>query len=722
MINMSKDCPEYFNESQFIKKNNIIYRHYQNNIVEKCKNKNSLIVLPTGLGKTVIGILLIANALEKYKGLGKIIILAPTRPLVSQHKASCEKFLNIESNKIVSLTGKTPPIKRSMAFLNSRIIISTPQVIKNDILRGRYDLSHVSLVIFDEAHRARGNYAYTAISKEYIKNCSDPIIIALTASPGKDFKTIQKLCDDLLIEEIVFKTREDEDVKSYVHQIDTFLEKVELPVKMIEINEIWNHLFERFLLFFKKGKLINPYKKFFSKLDFLRICHDLTLSLKEYKYQDSTILDENITAQLFYQTPRIIDIVKEHTLDVQTIFSYCSSCISLLHGKDLLQTQDLSIFKSFLERIKYKADQDVSSAKRIVNSENFKFVSSLFEKEEYTNVLHPKIEKIFSIIKEENNLFHNKKIIIFSQYREMAELLKIRLYHQLKNNYIVEKFIGQMTRQEDFGYSQNKQIEILDDFRKNKIDILIATCVAEEGLDIPNVDAIIFYEPIPSEIRLIQRRGRTGRFSPGRCYVLMTKDTVDIPFYKIASSKEENMNVLLTESDQLTLHKDINRTAINFKNQQLNLDKLNCINYFEEKTRNDRELLANRSIEEIITEIDNFSNSLDYNKMKEFGVTFYSDIMKFNKIELKNSILKIKGNNPHQRSKKRPYYLNKNTRLLINIAKNSDNGKIKFSEFQAIAYQEDITDRKFHIHFNHACSAGYLQKKGDFVQLIKDYE
>ena len=137
---MKKNTLEYFN-GPFLKKDVILYRHYQDNIVKKCKNKNYLVVLPTGLGKTIIGILLIAIALTKYNGLGKIIILAPTRPLVAQHKVSCEKFIEIEKKKISSLIGKIPPHKRIVTYNTSRIIISTPQVIKNDLMRGRYDLS-----------------------------------------------------------------------------------------------------------------------------------------------------------------------------------------------------------------------------------------------------------------------------------------------------------------------------------------------------------------------------------------------------------------------------------------------------------------------------------------------------------------------------------------------------------------------------------------------------
>ncbi|MFX1395075.1 MAG: helicase-related protein, partial [Promethearchaeota archaeon] len=705
----------------FLKKNKIFYRHYQKNIINRCKNKNSLVVLPTGLGKTIIGILHIANCLKKYNPFGKVIILAPTRPLVSQHKASCEKFIDIEQEKIAILTGKISPEKRINKFNESRIIISTPQVIKNDLMRVRYDLRQVVLIIFDEAHRTKGNYAYNFISEEYINNCSDPLILGLTASPGKDYKFIQQLCNNLYIENIIFKSFDDIDVKDYIFDIDTFLERVDLPIKLLELSQVWNQLFLKFLRFFTKNNLINPYKRYYSKLDFLRISHDLTYSLKYENYYDSKIFNNEILAQLCYQSPRIIDIVKNNNLNIQSIFSYCSSCISILHSKDLLETQDISLFKSFLEKIQLKAEHDVSSAKRIVNSKHFKFINTLIEKEGQLNLSHPKIGRLITIIKEELEEFQNNKIIVFTQFREMAELLKNKLNQKFCNELVIEKFIGQTTKIDDFGYSQQKQIEILQDFRENKINLLIATSVAEEGLDIPNVNAIIFYEPIPSEIRLIQRRGRTGRFEPGRCYILITEDTVDVPFHLVAKKKEKTMNSILMEPQQLELNKSLIRNNIDFSSDINNFSEFEIIKNFKERREKEKEIMLNRSIEEIITQIDNFSKSFDYQKLKNYGVSFITDIIGIDVFKLRKNLSKLKGKK-NVASKKKKCYLNKNIKTLINIAKLSENGKMKYSEFQVLAREEEIFDSKFYIHLNQACNLGYLKKHANHIQFIKDYD
>ncbi|MFX1457243.1 MAG: helicase-related protein [Promethearchaeota archaeon] len=709
---------EYYN-GPYIKKDTVLYRQYQENIVNSCKNKNSLVVLPTGLGKTIIGILLISHTLKKYPK-GKIIILSPTRPLVVQHKGSCEKILDVDSERIISFTGKISPVKRFQLFNSSSIIISTPQVINNDLSRGRYDLSQVSLIIFDEAHKTKGKYSYNFIAKEYIASCNDPLILGLTASPGKDFERIQEICDNLHIENIIFKSYNDEDVVNYIHEVDTFINLVNLQTRILEISQIWQNLFQYFLKFFIDRSLINPFKKYYSKLDFLRISHDLTISIRDEQGYE---LESEYLASLFYHNPKIIDIIKENNIDIYSVYSYCSSCVSLLHAKDLIETQDISLFISFLERIKDKAQQNILSAKRIVNSKHFQLIKSIIEKDNLSELNHPKIQKIISIIQEELEEFDNKKIIIFTQFREMAEFLKKILTLEFQNHLTIEKFIGQSSKKDDAGFSQQLQTEILQKFRDDKINILIATSVAEEGIDIPNVDAIIFYEPVPSEIRLIQRRGRTGRFAPGRCYILVTEETVDIPFYHVARRKEMMMKSVLSDYNQIRVTDNLERKAIKFSISEINkCNELDLIKNFRERREKEKEMLANRSIEEILSQLDSFCKSEEYNKIKKSGVTFFSDLVKTDLPTMQKKILKLKGKKQKAKNS-RKNYLNKNVKALIQLVKTyGDNGKLDFKLFQDLAREEDIVEKNFYIHLNQACFQGYLKKYDDYIQFIMDYD
>ena len=70
-------------EHEFIVPDSIEVRDYQINLAQQAKTENSLVVLPTGLGKTTIALHVIADCLSKRKG--GILFLAPTRVLANQH-------------------------------------------------------------------------------------------------------------------------------------------------------------------------------------------------------------------------------------------------------------------------------------------------------------------------------------------------------------------------------------------------------------------------------------------------------------------------------------------------------------------------------------------------------------------------------------------------------------------------------------------------------------
>ena len=107
-----------------------------------------------------------------------------------------------------------------------------------------------------------------------------------------------------------------------------------------------------------------------------------------------------------------------------------------------------------------------------------------------------------------------------------------------------QMFVGQ-AKKGATGMSQKEQKDMLDRFRNDDFNVLIATSIAEEGLDIVKVDIVVFYEPVPSAIRSIQRRGRTGRQEKGRTIMLIAKDTRDEAFRWVAHNKEKKMYKIL---------------------------------------------------------------------------------------------------------------------------------------------------------------------------------
>jgi len=99
-------------------------RLYQETILQRCINHNCLVVLPTGLGKTLCALMLTAHRLKQYPGT-KVLFLAPTRPLVLQHKNYFAKHLDIDEEKIVAFTGNVSPEKRKLQWNKAELSLIT---------------------------------------------------------------------------------------------------------------------------------------------------------------------------------------------------------------------------------------------------------------------------------------------------------------------------------------------------------------------------------------------------------------------------------------------------------------------------------------------------------------------------------------------------------------------------------------------------------------------
>ncbi|MFQ6061139.1 MAG: DEAD/DEAH box helicase family protein, partial [Thermoplasmata archaeon] len=198
-----------FVEHPLLRANTIEIRDYQINIARSCLRRSTLVVLPTGMGKTIIALEVIAEVLRDRDG--RVLFLAPTKPLVEQHSATLRSLLLRKD--IVVFTGEVKPSERTNLWMDNKIVASTPQVIKNDLETGKIALEDVSLIVFDEAHRAVGDYAYVFIGDEYKKEKG--LALGITASPGSDPRKILEVCENLGITSVEIRTEYDPDVVNY---------------------------------------------------------------------------------------------------------------------------------------------------------------------------------------------------------------------------------------------------------------------------------------------------------------------------------------------------------------------------------------------------------------------------------------------------------------------------------------------------------------------------
>lgn len=527
----------HYIDHPLIKSNAIEARLYQQVLAaDVLKKGNTMIVAPTALGKTIVATLVAADRLEKVKN-SKILVLAPTKPLAIQHESTFKEFLSVPCS---SITGAVKTDERVKRWEESQIICATPQTVESDLLKGRYSLKDVSLVVFDECHHGVGSYSYVYLASRYVKESKFNLILGLTASPGSDKEKIKEVCDNLYIQSIVVKTEEDNDVRPYFNPVAIDWVRVKMSS---ELEKIKTHVDKALKIRLKGLKNMGVIRTVsVNKLDILKA---------RGRVQSAIARSVNPKKECF-----------------QAI-SILSAVINIQHSQELIETQGVVTFNKYVARLRKKKTK---AAKSLIQDPNFGKAIYLAREAEKHGLEHPKLKKVTDIIKKElgqngqTKLQSDRyvkdadqkssKIMVFTQYRDSLEMIHQKLE---KEGIKSAKFFGQASRDGEKGLTQKEQKEIIKAFKIGEYDVLLSTSVAEEGIDIPAVDLVILYEPVPSEVRMIQRRGRTGRKRSGRVKVLITNGTRDEGYYWASVNKERRMKHQLIDPDVL---EELNSNAI----------------------------------------------------------------------------------------------------------------------------------------------------------------
>ncbi len=507
------------------------YREYQKKIAQQCILKNSLVVLPTGLGKTIIALYVAITTLQKYPKESKIIVLAPTRPLINQHYEVFQKNLSIPEEHFEVLTGKTPPGKRTALFHENKILFYTPQTLRNDLVNKKYSLEEVCLIVFDEAHHASGEFPYTLIADTYIEQNPDGTILALTASPGASKDKIKELCDALHIPtgNIHTRTRKDEDVKVYLKPMDIYKIGVDMNLLMKESYDIISKLLEERL-------------QYLSEFNFL-------------EKKAEVLLDKIIRKDLLKLNSELLSLLKQEgdKTGIYTALSINAQALILFHMMELVEQQGLDVLLIYLDSLSSKAHKDSSSKAIKILAADHRLQRLHLELKKHQelsseDLTHPKYELLESIILEEIERNSRARILVFVKLRDSVKNIVNKLKEHPK--ILIARFVGQATKSSaDKGLSQKKQLEILNKFKNGQLNTLISTNVGEEGIDVAECDLVIFYDVVVSETRFIQRRGRTARHRKGKVIILYCRGTKDEIYLRIALMKLNKMNINLKSND-----------------------------------------------------------------------------------------------------------------------------------------------------------------------------
>ncbi|XP_050669308.1 Fanconi anemia group M protein isoform X2 [Leptidea sinapis] len=489
-------------------------RDYQFNIIQAAILKNTLVSLPTGLGKTFIAAVIMYNFYRWYP-LGKIVFTAPTRPLVAQQIEACYNIVALPPKDTIEMTGHMQVSTRKVHWQTKRVFFATPQVIYNDIKSGICPSDRLRCLVIDEAHRARGNYAYCQIVSTLSEMGHKTYrLLALSATPGSKVDDVVNVVKNLNIAHLELRTEICIDVAPYSHSRKINTVVIKLGPELSQLRQQYVEILDGYARRLKQLNIL-PYN--LGNLSKGRV----VMLYKEYQTKDRGA-----------RHPQHNMIMRDFML-----------LIALYHGLELLIKHGSRVFLNFfdehpektwiqsddaltalLERLRDDLGINPLSLNRSILPDG-----SIPEIPKSISFGHPKFDKLKEIMLNHFNRAKQNgqetKAIVFCEYRESVNLVHCLLL-QCRPLIVPQMFVGQGAsgKEGKAVVSQKQQLRVMRNFRAGACNALVCTCVAEEGLDIGSVELIVCFDiSTSSPVRLVQRCGRTGRERDGQVFILVTE-------------------------------------------------------------------------------------------------------------------------------------------------------------------------------------------------------
>ncbi|WVQ77137.1 hypothetical protein IAR50_006820 [Cryptococcus sp. DSM 104548] len=569
-----KHLPNSMSIKEYLYPTNRSKRDYQFEIIRNCFMDNTLVALPTGLGKTFVAGVVMLNYYRWFP-TGKILFLAPTKPLVAQQIEACQMACGIPSKDAAVMTGQSGTKKvREHLWEQRRVFYCTPQTVENDLKNGIVDPKDIVLVVFDEAHKATGNFAYTTILALITAHHPYFRVLALTATPGSDVEKVQNVVDALHISRIEIREAEAPEIRKYMNT--KHIEKHVIPMSDT-IEDFRDRL----------GELMAPIVKKLVDKDVL----------------SSSALDVK-RLRPFAITAKRAEFARRKQQGMQWVYGPLGQVEKMARAMQYLLEFSLGMFATNLGEILTgksstgKKTNTNGGANSLANN----FAAQRLQRdvnEELNSIKigrngksatdrHPKMAKTLELLmahfaqaEEEEETLGQKndtRAMVFCSLRPCV----LEIVDMLNENAPLlkaTKFVGQSDRDGDKGFNQKEQKKAIADFKEGKFNVLVATAIGEEGLDIGEVDFVVLYDMPRTSIKLLQRIGRTGRKRDGHVHVLMSENREDCN-WDTAQQTHRDIQEEILHSRNLELFEDVepllpDRQLPICKEQEMAIDEWN---------------------------------------------------------------------------------------------------------------------------------------------------
>ncbi|KAJ3870141.1 P-loop containing nucleoside triphosphate hydrolase protein [Lentinula novae-zelandiae] len=501
-------------------------RDYQFDIVRNSLFENTIVALPTGTGKTFIAGVVMLNYYRWFPE-GKVVFVAPTRPLVSQQIEACHEACGIPGSDAIEMTGQVSKPIRHKFWGQKRVFYMTPQTLINDLQSENCDARDIVLLVVDEAHRATGDYAYNQVIRYMMAKNPHFRVLALTATPGGNKEAVQTLIDGLHISHI--EIRAERELARYNHV-------KEIEQHVISMTPEINRIKDLFL------KLMDSFFK-----PIAHIWRGSPNLMRMHPFAATSLAASLAQGQRHLCGP------------LYTLSSFARWLGYLMEGTVKMCYDDLEAYAPKATKAKKVHTNplflNLMNEIRAQNAQGFK--------------MHPKMEKMKNLIMQhfgarmsedgdpESGEGATKAMVFVTHRAAVDEIVEVLNAEQPLIR--ATPFIGQGTdKKGKKGLAQREQLETIKKFKNNEFNILVATSIGEEGLDIGEVDLAICYDTQKTPIRLLQRLGRTGRKRSGHVHVLLADGREEANFDK-AQSSYEDVQASIIYGSHLEFYADVER-------------------------------------------------------------------------------------------------------------------------------------------------------------------
>lgn len=492
--------------------------------LNSCLNKNNIICVRTGAGKTLIAALICRYWYEKYSQENKldsfkVFFIVPTRNLVHQQSLVFRKAF--DKDDIIEITENYAPLKILSAFNSKKIFFLTPQKLINFINQFQIDLNLISILFLDECHHTFDSHPYNELMKIYYKNYDKfnkkPLIVGLTASIGVGNSPLDhliSLCANMDCQFISFLTSQ-EDINDLNKNIPSPLNDKILRVPLCkDVNDLRLNI-ETIGIKLADLVNINRLSINFGKSDFDQFIHNTEINASQKNDQALIeVLKYLKELNLLYQ--RCEDLPIEFCLEKFNDFISSSKIID----PNTVKTECKFLINHFLKNF------------ASINFNNTKLMELVKTILQY----HSGNSRGLVLVRTRN---HVKALVLFlNQNKSLME-------KELKFDMLVG--LGCV---DGISMNENQQKEIIKKFLRGDFNVLVSTDIAQEGLDIPTCNYVIRYEFVSNEIGTVQSRGRS-RASNGQCILITSFGSINEKREMENRFKEEIMKKTLLKCNSL---------------------------------------------------------------------------------------------------------------------------------------------------------------------------